>query len=149
MEVSWYMIPDPFRPVVPLEDLIRQASSGEPMAPEKIRDYLRRNPELAAHAGDVGRLAEESLIKLVCGTDTEAAECLKLKLDQMRRELGKASDPPTMRQLTDRAVLNWLYLHFLEVTCSQLEEQTDGVKPALLRKKRGRAEALLFCPQNA
>jgi hypothetical protein len=126
---------DPHDPAVPIDELLRQADSGDRAAHSRIREHLKRHPEIVSKAGDLSRQVQERLVGLICGSDQTAALCLCEKLEQMRAELGHDTDPPALRLLTVQVTLDWLNLHLMDLLCAKAEAD-GGASTALVRKKQ-------------
>jgi hypothetical protein len=126
---------DPLNPLIDPGNDLPELDGEDAAAPDDARAHVRQHPDLVAQAGDLGRHAEEKLIALICSDDQKATACLREKLDQMRAELGHVSDPPMLRSLTNRVVLDWLWLHFLDLTCATMEDGPRGAKIELTRKR--------------
>ncbi len=127
---------DPLHPILDLHDELPKLDEDEAANPTKAREYLRQHPELVAQVGDLSQHAEEKLVALICSDDEKAKACLREKLNQMRAELGKDSDPPMLRLLTNRVVLDWLWLHFLDLTCATMEDGPRCGKMEVTRKRQ-------------
>jgi hypothetical protein len=126
---------DPLDPVVRLDDFLRQAHSGDLNAPDQIRELIAHHPDLAVHAGDLAGHAEQTLVEFISMRDPLAIACLKAKLTQLRDELSAAKGSPVLQLLADRIVVDWLFLHLLDVLCSHVEHQSGGASKVLGKKR--------------
>ena len=125
----------PAEAAVSLEELMKRATSGDPAAPAEIGSYLKTNSEAFAKVGDLAAHAEDKLVTIISDGDEQAANCLRQKLGRLKAELDCDSKSPTLRLAANRVVMDWLYLHFLDLLCCETRTESEGKQNAILLRK--------------
>lgn len=126
----------PQESVVTLEELLERARSGDLAAPTEIGSYIETNPQVCAEVGDLAAHAAETLVKIISDGDERAAKCLRKKAQALKRELACDTEFAALRLAADRVVLDWLFLHFLDLLCCQAGADNEGQKNAVLLRKQ-------------
>ena len=91
-----------------LEQLVKRAERGDESALPELRLLLDRDPALWRHAGDMGRIAEDSLVALAAGPNLLLKEALGRRLAELKAELAGADPSPVVRLLAERVAICWL-----------------------------------------
>jgi hypothetical protein len=130
--------PDPLAPTAPnssdLESLIRRAQGGDRSAVPALRTHLDRHPELWREAGDLGRLAEKTLIVVAARQNLYSREAIARKLSELKQQLGPAS--PVEQLLVDRVAVTWLALQIAESDATFAGEKVPEATPYLEHLER-------------
>jgi hypothetical protein len=100
-----------------LRDLLRRAAGGDESTLPAVREYLKRPGALEAY-GDMGRIAQQKLIKLFTGKHLVCREAMLARLEQLRKDLAGQSPTPLERLLAERIVACLLHLEYLELNYS-------------------------------
>ena len=92
--------------------LLKRTNKENPTAADlaELRETLRDNPQIWQNVGDLSRGIENRLLP----DNALTAECLKVKLEQMRDELGWQNSSELEKLLIEQICLTWLRLHALE-----------------------------------
>jgi hypothetical protein len=89
-----------------------------------VREYLKRPGALDAY-GDMGRIAQHTLIKVFTGKHLVNREAMLARLEQLREELAGPDPTPLERLLAERIVACQLHLDYLELNYSLQVEKGD------------------------
>jgi len=100
---------------------VRKANSGDQNAIAALRTELdgANGNAIIGVCGDLAFQAEESLLVAMLGEQEGAKTCVREKMKQMRKELGRDESSALERILIERIVATWLDLHFAELVCNQ------------------------------
>jgi hypothetical protein len=107
-----------------LRDLLRRAAEGDESTLPVVREYLKRPGALEAY-GDMGRAAQQTLIKVFTGKHLVNREAMLARLEQLREELAGPDPTPLERLLAERIVACQLHLDYLELNYSLQMEKGD------------------------
>src|SRR5947209_3101826 len=97
-----------------LQDLLRRAGAGDESTLPVVREYLKRPGALEAY-GDMGRVAQQTLIEVFTGKKLAHREALLARSQLLREELAGPTPTPLERLLAERIVACQLHLDFLEL----------------------------------
>ncbi len=113
--------PTPDRVVAQLsdEEVLDRASRGDTSLFGEMERVLDSRPGIWRKYGDLARLAEARLIKLVASTNYMLQESLLLKVASIRKELAGPSPTPMEELLALRISTDWLTLSYLETLTTQ------------------------------
>jgi hypothetical protein len=106
------------------------AEGGDPAELGKLRRVLDRSPGVWQAVGELARQVEATLIELACGTNLLLAECLRLRLQALKDELGGRS--PAERLLGQCLTATGIWVYYLDaLTIQYLDALTtqDGSRP--------------------
>jgi len=106
-----------------MKALVERAEKGDQTALEPLRRLLSDVPALWRHYGDLSAWAERSWIDLIAGNNLALKESLRLKLIDLRNDLGYAPASPLERLMIERAAATWLSVSYGEVHLAQLRQQ--------------------------
>jgi hypothetical protein len=107
-----------------LKDLLRRAAEGDASTLPVVREYLKRPGTLDAYS-DMGRIAQQTLVKLFTGEHLVNREAMLARLEQLREELAGPTPTPLERLLAERIVACQLHLDYLELNYSLQVEKGD------------------------
>jgi hypothetical protein len=102
-----------------LEQLVRRAERGDESALPELRRLLDREPALWRFAGDMGRIAEDSLVALAAGPNLLLKEALGRRLAELKAELAGADPSPLDRLLAERVAACWLGATYSDASYAQ------------------------------
>jgi len=109
-----------------LRDLLRRAVEGDASTLPVVREYLKRPGALEAY-GDLGRAAQQTLIKVFTGKNLLHREALLARCQLLREELAGPDPTPLERLLAERIAACQLHLDYLELNFScQVEKGNMG-----------------------
>jgi hypothetical protein len=111
---------------IELSRLVELANAGKPKAIKLLRRTMRKHPEIWQQAGNLTRLAEQRLIRIIMRSNNFGRDSLELKLNELKTELGGSSPSPIIRLCVDRVVACWLHLHYYDLMA---ETGKDHVSP--------------------
>jgi hypothetical protein len=111
------------------------------LIPATWKELIASQPDLALQAGNLAGHVEQKLIEYISLGNPLATACLREKVAQIRDELTTDSGSTVLRLLADRIVVDWLYLHLVDLLCSHVEHQSGGASK-VFRKKRETAHRL-------
>jgi hypothetical protein len=95
------------------KELVDEANGGDKKAIQKLRSVLRSNPEIWKGIGDnLAAHARHSIIKLIANGNQLVAESLKLKAEDLERELTRNKASPLEKMAVNRVVSVWLEAQF-------------------------------------
>lgn len=106
-----------------MRGLVERAEKGDLTALEPLRRLLSEMPALWRHYGDLAAWAERSWTDLISGNNLVLKESLRLKLADLRNDLGHAGASPLERLLIERATATWLSVSYGEVHLAQLRHR--------------------------
>ena len=81
-----------------------------------VKATLSNAPALVEAAGNPGAIAENAWVRRYAGADVLTREALKLKSEQLRRELLGPHPSPLERLMVERVVICWLQVSFHDST---------------------------------
>jgi hypothetical protein len=116
-----------------LADLVAQAQAGDATVLPALRKLLRERPEIWRQVGELSRRAEAAPLDLAGPDQVLVKEAIKLKLAELRDELGAPAAPALERLLIDRVVLTWLQVHLVDLAL--VEVQRRGQQATLAGKE--------------
>ena len=102
-----------------LRELSDRAEGGEKSARRELRRLVEQaSPAAIAEASSIARKSEGMLVKTISAGEPLMQEALRVRLQDMRREI--AGDNPTALEamLADRVVAGWLLVEVLEALIS-------------------------------
>ena len=104
-----------------LRALIVRVRDGDERAVPRLREILRKAPELARRFVDPAIQTERIIIESFAGGDggQVVREVLPRTLEALRIELGGWSPSPLERLLVERIAATWLQLHYFETLYAQ------------------------------
>ena len=105
-----------------LRDLFRRTAEGDASTLPVVREYLKRPGALDAY-GDMGRIAQHTLIKVFTGKHLVNREAMLARLELLREELAGPTPTPWERLLAERIVACLLHLEYLDLNYSCQVEQ--------------------------
>lgn len=105
-----------------LNQLVLDADQAKPGAVTALRRYLEDHPEVWNSFGDLGNLALETWLNMVAGTDHLLRESVRLKVDDLRRELLGVAPSPLEKLIVDRIVVTKLQLDHAEAAFGQARQ---------------------------
>ena len=92
-------------------------ASVDPRAAERVRAWMKENPDELRELGELAALARERVVS--CATTWVAEqESVKRRMDRMTQELGYESSNILEQMAITQVVLNWVRLYFLEINLS-------------------------------
>jgi hypothetical protein len=104
--------------------LFRRAAEGDESTLPVVRECLKRPGAQEAY-GDMGRIAQQKLVKLFTGKHLVNREAMLARLEQLREELAGPDPTPLERLLAERIVACQLHLDYLELNYSLQVEKGD------------------------
>lgn len=122
-----------------LAELVARARKGDRAALPLLRHYLDAHPEVWRQCGDLALTAREMWLALFAGPDLLVAESARLKMDEMRAELGGPNPTPLESLLVDRVLACWLQAQYADASYAQA--RGTGANPADLREMMKRQES--------
>jgi hypothetical protein len=119
-----------------IRTVVGRAKQGDATVVHRLRELLAEHPAVWMRYGDLAAQAEMAWANLAAGPDFHLRECLLLRAEALRQELGGAAPSLVEKLLIERVVACWLQVHYFDATEAQ-SLNTDG-KPRLaaLRAKR-------------
>ena len=102
-----------------LRQLVQRAERGDESVLPELRRLLDREPGLWKFAGDMGRIAEDSLVALAAGPNLLLKESLGRKLAAMKGELAGPAPSLLDRLLAERVALCWLATTYSDAAYAQ------------------------------
>ena len=128
--------PTPELPTLPdFKQLVQQANSGDPIALEKLRHTLDNNPTIWQTVGDLGLVAENSLIELIAGQDQLARESIRRKIDQLKQDLLPARPTALEKLAVQRVITCWLDCEYTTTKFPEPKGATLGQQRLTLKMK--------------
>jgi hypothetical protein len=107
-----------------LRDLLRRAAEGDESTLPVVREYLKRPGALEAY-GDMGRAAQQTLIKVFTGKNLVHREAQLARCQLLREELAGPTPTPLERLLAERIVACQLHLDYLELNYADQVKKGD------------------------
>jgi hypothetical protein len=104
--------------------LLRRAGEGDESTLPVVRECLKRPGALEAY-GDMGRVAQQKLIKLFAGENLVRREAMLARLELLRGDLAGPTPTPLERLLAERIVACQLHLDYLELNYACQVEKGD------------------------
>jgi hypothetical protein len=95
-----------------LAELARRVQAGDATALPALRATLEANPEVWRRAGDLAAHAREALVRHAAGANVVLAESLRLRVEEITRELAGPAPTPLERLLAERGAACWLQANF-------------------------------------
>jgi hypothetical protein len=99
-------------------ELVAQASAGDQDALRRLRGVLDLRPEVWRRAGNLSAVAERAWTELLAGSNALAAESIKRRAEQLRRELCGPEPTPMESLLVDQAVVTWMATAYSEMAAA-------------------------------
>src|SRR5262245_24364433 len=96
-----------------LQHLVAAAQAGDAAALPALRRLLRDWPEIWHELADLSRRAEDALLDLAGPDQVLIKESIRLKLAELRDDLGAPSAPALEKLLIDRLSLCWLQVNLV------------------------------------
>jgi hypothetical protein len=106
-----------------------QAQQGDQRAQARLREILNERPGIVGLYGNLGKLAEQTWIDAIAGSDLRLHEPLVRYVEALRDDLAGPSPNPIERLLVNRIVACWLQLQYFDITEGQ--DIGDGKSPSL------------------
>jgi hypothetical protein len=122
-----------------LQELVRQAQSGDESVLPALRRFLDGRPDVWRQVGDLRAHAEEALLGLAAGPSLLAREAIRRKAAELRAELAGPSPTAVEGLLAERAALCWLQLHLADLAWAAQGE--PGAPPAARRELQQRLDS--------
>lgn len=94
--------------MTPAEAVVELGRRGDKTILPKLDAVLKANPWVWESTGDLTRLAEQAWIDRIHGNNLLNGQCLRFKLEAMRKELCGEEANPLERLLVDRLLCCWL-----------------------------------------
>jgi len=120
-----------------LRQLVQRAERGDESVLPELRRLLDRAPDLWRYAGDMARIAEDSLIELASGPNLLLKESLLRKLAELKGELAGPAPSLLDRLLAERVALCWLATTHSDAAYAQAK----GSPPPALEHARRRQDS--------
>jgi hypothetical protein len=79
--------------------------------------------------GELSRRAEDALLELAGPDQVLVKGAIKLKLAELRDELGSSTAPVLERLLIDRVVLTWLQVHLVDLALVEVQRRGQQATP--------------------
>jgi hypothetical protein len=102
-----------------LQQLVRRAEQGDQSVLPELRAVLDRDPGLWRFAGDLARLAEDSMIALAAGHNLLLKESLSRKVAELKAELAGPTPSLLDRLLAERVAICWLMASYSDTAYAQ------------------------------
>jgi hypothetical protein len=113
-----------------LQHLVAAAQAGDAAALPALRKLLRERPEVWREIGELSQRAEDALLDLAGPDQVLIKESIRLKLAELRDELGSSTAPALERLLVDRVTLCWLQVHLVELALVEVQRCGQQATPA-------------------
>lgn len=97
-----------------LNELVREAKSGNAEALPQIRQILNEYPALWQHYGDLPRHVESKWIGLLAGDDACLRESIAMRVDELRSELLGKDPSPLETLLVERITMSWFMVRYFD-----------------------------------
>lgn len=110
---------------VDLRRLVAAANDGDVQARSELCQLLEKQSGLWQCVADLAGRTEDALIRLASGGEALLTESLRLRLAEMKQELGGNSPTPLERLLVERIGALWLHLQIAETALSVAESKVD------------------------
>lgn len=125
------MLKPPLAPALPtreeIDALTARATGGDTDAAAELRELLKPHTHIWRSIADLSGWAEATFIDLIADGHPLLAESLRLKCDQLRRELAQPADGQLERMVIDRIIAGWLGVEHQQIAAQQpLERGTDA-----------------------
>jgi hypothetical protein len=89
-------------------DALRRAQNGDESAVPTVKRLMERFPRLAVEAGDMGRIAELTLVDQIAGDNRLFAEGIRACIANLRSEVAGPTPTPLEELLASSVALSWL-----------------------------------------
>lgn len=88
--------------------LVDRAQRGSHEALQDLRSLLRGHPEIGQAVGDIADQVREMLIDKIAGASTVTRESIRIRLEEVRSDLGFASASALERLAIEQVVMTWI-----------------------------------------
>lgn len=119
---------------IPIEELLRRARAGDRSVLPELRKQLDENPANWRDLRQLAKIAEQSWINQISGTDLLLAECVVRQVEKLKRDLGGDSPTPLENILIERITACWLSVQHAEL--AEASAVHDGGQVSQIRIKR-------------
>jgi hypothetical protein len=126
-----------------LQDLMRRAEGGDQAVLPALRRLLDEDERIWRQAGDLGLVAETSLVQLAAGNNLVLVESIMRKLRELKEELAGPSPSLLERLLVERVALGWLQSGYVDALAAQATQATTAQAGELRRRQDAAARRLL------
>jgi hypothetical protein len=116
-----------------LQQLVQKAERGDEAALPELRRLLDREPGLWRFAGDLARIAEDSMIALAAGQNLLLRESLARSVAELKAELAGPAPSRLDRLLAERVAVCWLATTYSDAAYAQAK---GGPSPAVEHARR-------------
>jgi hypothetical protein len=110
-----------------LRQLVQQAEKGNEAVLPELHVLLDRDPGLWRYAGDMARIAEDSMIELAAGPNLLLKECLSRKLAELKTQLTGPAPSLLDSLLAERVAICWLFASYSDASYAQGKEKPAPV----------------------
>ena len=125
--------------------LVKRAEKGDARAMSAFREKLPVEIDafLLEEYGDLGKTAENVLIKAVAGDNLLHAEGLKLKAEQLKADLEGPDPSPLERLLVERIVCCWILANYADAIYGQGMADRSWAADECLQRRQDKTERRL------
>jgi hypothetical protein len=123
-------------PTLPeFKQLVQQANAGDPIALAKLRKILDDNPTIWQTVGDLGLVAENSLIELISGGNQLVRESLQRKVQEHKQDLTPVYPSALEKLAVQRVITTWLECEYTTTKFPEPKGATLGQQRLALKLK--------------
>jgi len=108
--------------------VVERATAGCPEALRELQHLLKRNPAIYERLGDLSHHVQQCLVDLVAADSMLAQESLRLKILDLRCQLGNGDVDLLQQLLIDQVITTWLDVHFQQIGFSQPRESKPDTR---------------------